>query len=583
MKKYLAMLCALLMLTSFASCGDSQENSFELSDSVSESTTEESITEKATTVKTTKATTTKMTEPTTTVSDYETYENDYYIMSVSPEWDSWSENNYKWFDISSNLKLKLWGAPTDLRYDNNKDFAEYWVNDANNDSRISYTSEVCVFGKNYFAKSSKDEYASYVCQNGEYVNFFDFYIGDEFGENEEKIISDILSSVKLKYMNESTEKPAEKTTKATTAKVKNKKFTFEYLSFELPENCEVEEDEEHALYTFEDFSFISIMKNSGASQFDLYNSDDSLKQLAFEVTISSMIDSSDLEKSGESEVTSINGEFALKQEAKMYGYFDVTIYAFVYDDNMYVICFTSMMGTDAYDMQGEIIKSISFNNNSNNTTDGILEPATDKRVTEKPAESPTKAPSVESRNSFEPFTVSGTGSTVIKDVNIPAEFVVYNATHNGEHNFIARFYDCDDGRKSLVNEIGNYSCTQIFDATDIDDSSSGMLEVDADGDWSITFSPVKAIVSNETSTSFSGHGADITGAFKSTGNMVCTVSHDGKHNFIVRAYELTENGDRESVANEIGEYSGQSVIRTKKDTLYFFNVDADGNWTIDVE
>lgn len=204
-------------------------------------------------------------------------------------------------------------------------------------------------------------------------------------------------------------------------------------------------------------------------------------------------------------------------------------------------------------------------------------------TTEKSTEKSTEPQIIESTNSFEPFTISGTGSVVIKDVNIPAEFIVYNATHNGEHNFIVHFYDCDDRLKSLVNEIGNYSCTQIFNATNIDDSSSGMVEVDADGDWSITFSPVKAVVNNETSTSFSGYGSDITGAFKSTGNMVCTVSHDGEHNFIVHAYELTEDGDRESVANEIGEYNGQCVIRTKKDTLYFFEVDADGNWTIDVE
>lgn len=360
-----------------------------------------------------------------------------------------------------------------------------------------------------------------------------------------------------------------KTEPAATIKVKNKKFTFEDLSFELPENCEVEEETNNTLYTFEDFSFISMVKQSGASEFDLYNSDDSLKQLMFETMISSMIDSGGLEKSGEAGTTNINGEFALKQEAKMYGEFShVSIYAFVYGDNMYVICFTSMgeEGTQAYDTQDKIIKSISFSEDT-------------KTATNKP----TEPPAIKSTNSFEPFTISGNGSTVISDIDIPAEFIVYSATHNGESNFIAHFYDCNDGRESLVNEIGNYSCTQVLDATDIDDSSSGMVEVDADGDWSITFSPVKTVVNTETSTSFSGYGADITGAFKSTGNMICTVSHDGSSNFVVHAYELTEDGDREPVANEIGEYNGQCVIRTKKDTLYFFNVEADGNWTINVE
>lgn len=135
-----------------------------------------------------------------TISDYETYENDFYTMKVSSEWDSWSENSWKWFNISPNLKLKLWGASTDLRYNNNKDFAEYWVNDANNDERITYPFEVSVFGENYFAHSIEDNCFSYVCQNGEIINFFDFHFKDALSENEEKIISDILTSVKLKYM-----------------------------------------------------------------------------------------------------------------------------------------------------------------------------------------------------------------------------------------------------------------------------------------------------------------------------------------------------------------------------------------------
>lgn len=425
MKKYLAILCTLLMLTSFASCGDNQESSSEPSESILEVTTEELTTEpETTTIKTTTVkTTTKVTTTKTTAS-------------------------------------------------------------------------------------------------------------------------------------------------ATKTEIKNKKFTFEDLSFELPENCEEDKETDHVSYRFEDLSFISIIKSPGASQFDLYNSDNSLKQLTFEVMLSSIMENSSAEKIGESEKTSVDGEFALKQKAQMYGFADVVFYAFVYGDNMYTIGFTTMGegNTQAYDIQDEVIKSISLNEDT-------------KTKNEKTTESST----IKIFNSFEPFTISGSGSTVIRDVNIPAEFIVYNATHNGEHNFIARFYDCNDGRESLVNEIGNYSCTQIFDATDIDDSSPGMVEVDADGDWSITFSPVRAVVSNETSTSFSGYGADITGAFKSTGNMVCTVSHDGSSNFIVHAYELTENGDREPVANEIGEYNGQCVIRTKKDTLYFFAVDADGNWTIDVE
>lgn len=55
MKKYLSMLCVLMLMTSFVSCGNSQENGFEPSISVSELVTEEETTDS-------EATTEKITE-----------------------------------------------------------------------------------------------------------------------------------------------------------------------------------------------------------------------------------------------------------------------------------------------------------------------------------------------------------------------------------------------------------------------------------------------------------------------------------------------------------------------------------------
>ena len=71
MKKFLSTICALMLMTSFTSCGDTQESSSELSGSVSELTTEEDTNESETTAPeetTTKATviettTEKITEP----------------------------------------------------------------------------------------------------------------------------------------------------------------------------------------------------------------------------------------------------------------------------------------------------------------------------------------------------------------------------------------------------------------------------------------------------------------------------------------------------------------------------------------
>lgn len=123
MKKYLAMLCALLMLTSFASCGDSQENSSELSDSVSELVTEEVTTE-------------ELTEPeqVTTVSFEEefdifdisrksetiTLKHRYYINYISMEMPMNSEHSKSL--LQDDVFEKSDGSKITIRIEKNNDF-----------------------------------------------------------------------------------------------------------------------------------------------------------------------------------------------------------------------------------------------------------------------------------------------------------------------------------------------------------------------------------------------------------------------------------------------------------------------------
>lgn len=81
MKKYLAMLCALMMLTVLPSCGDSQESSSKPSSSASESDTEENTTEESTIEPVTEKPTEKE-----IVLDSE-WECDYLTIAKSSEWE----------------------------------------------------------------------------------------------------------------------------------------------------------------------------------------------------------------------------------------------------------------------------------------------------------------------------------------------------------------------------------------------------------------------------------------------------------------------------------------------------------------
>lgn len=86
MKKLLATICALMMMTGFVSCGDTQESSSEPSSSVSESATEEVTTEPVTEEPTEKE----------VVLDSE-WENDYLKISICSEWSTEeNENSIRW-------------------------------------------------------------------------------------------------------------------------------------------------------------------------------------------------------------------------------------------------------------------------------------------------------------------------------------------------------------------------------------------------------------------------------------------------------------------------------------------------------
>lgn len=558
MKKYLSMICALLTLTAFTSCGDSNSSSDgsevsenSISDSVAEDTTEEeteSETEQETTTK-----------------------KQVYDLDLNID-----------FNIAS-LSIPSFCKIQDKSEDDTQAHLRFsWEDDKYHQIIFYFYKDTKQYLKEKFDKNNITD--TFVISENEYMIDPDAYSSTtifftnkvasgriHYNDEDEELVKQIIETIKFKTAGIKTTE-----TKKTDIKVNAR---IGDIVFKIPDGYEKknnasDESMEAVTYKYDNGDMINIAKQSGVSQFEWDTIDEESKKAVFEAFITSAL-SNYFDKVGDLETITIGGTFAVKQNAVYSGTtIPLTSYAFVYGDNLYLFMFTNMTDT-----QKEVIDSIEFSEIwQSGSTD---KETTTEKVTEK--EEVTEPSIIETTSSFEPFTISGTGSTVIKDINIPAEFVVYSAAHNGTSNFIAHFYDCNDRRESLVNEIGNYSCTQIFDATDIDASSSGMIEIDADGDWSITFSPVKSVISSETSTSFSGYGANITGAFLSTGNMACTVSHDGSSNFIVHAYELTEDGDRRPVANEIGEYNGQCVIKTKKDTLYFFNVYADGNWTIDVE
>jgi hypothetical protein len=189
-------------------------------------------------------------------------------------------------------------------------------------------------------------------------------------------------------------------------------------------------------------------------------------------------------------------------------------------------------------------------------------------ATLEPTPSPTPAPT------FTTIKLSGRGDKVPR-FTIPADVAaIVTFTHNGSANFIVTSIGADGAELDvLVNEIGNFSGTVLFD-TSIGEHSVA-FKIQADGAWTATIKPVSGARSWNPTTALAGRGDDVIQVAPTVSGLVtATISHKGAANFIVEAY----NGSSvDLLVNEIGNFSGQEIL---PDGTFLLSVQADGTWTV---
>jgi hypothetical protein len=126
----------------------------------------------------------------------------------------------------------------------------------------------------------------------------------------------------------------------------------------------------------------------------------------------------------------------------------------------------------------------------------------------------------------------------------------------------------------LVNEIGNYKGTRLFNADESEGTKA--LKIEADGSWSIVVKPVAQARQWSGAGRITGTGSDVLiYGGRTDGITTVQIDHKGKSNFVVYSYS-TESG-RDLLVNEIGRYSGESLLPAGTVVLA---VEADGSWTI---
>lgn len=174
---------------------------------------------------------------------------------------------------------------------------------------------------------------------------------------------------------------------------------------------------------------------------------------------------------------------------------------------------------------------------------------------------------------FASKTFSGTGDDVIA---APAGMGtgVIKAEFTGEGNFIVTSLNSSYGYEDLVfNEINTFTGADVYgDLHWVVGGPVSYLEVEADGPWTMTLSPIDSA----SQLPASGRGS---GVYKYDGGAVrATLSHSGTSNFIVEQFLDDAEGEREwdLIVNEIGATKGAYLLNKGPSIVV---IDADGAWT----
>ncbi|WP_368503160.1 hypothetical protein AB3N04_12945 [Alkalihalophilus sp. As8PL] len=176
---------------------------------------------------------------------------------------------------------------------------------------------------------------------------------------------------------------------------------------------------------------------------------------------------------------------------------------------------------------------------------------------------------------IELIELNGTGDTATEFFNLSGEFATIELKHSGSRNFIVRMKDASGmENESLANDIGNYEGkTFLF----LSNTGEHLLDVKADGDWSVIIDQnIPDEITNEP-VSLSGSGDDVIFVHLKSGLKRFELKHNGERNFIVRV------NDEFSLVNEIGKYEGSTTETVADEAIYAISVKADGEWSINIE
>ena len=155
--------------------------------------------------------------------------------------------------------------------------------------------------------------------------------------------------------------------------------------------------------------------------------------------------------------------------------------------------------------------------------------------TPAPTPTPTPAPPPEP----EPVTYKGDGDDISPKFELTLGIATFEMSHSGMRNFIVTLLsETGETIDLLVNTIGQYTGTKAVGVQQkpILGAKPGVhiINIQADGSWSITVRQPRFSSAPGLPQSFSGKGDSVSSSFQlNEGLATFTFTHDGTRNFIV--------------------------------------------------
>lgn len=169
---------------------------------------------------------------------------------------------------------------------------------------------------------------------------------------------------------------------------------------------------------------------------------------------------------------------------------------------------------------------------------------------------------------FDESTVTGAGDSVV-DIPCSGTPCAIELHHDGGSNFAVWCVDSSGNNLDLmVNTIGQYSGI-VTDFSDSDDAA--MLSINADGNWSATFRPLKNIQQMTNGAQMQGDNVVYLDEQSLT---KLNITNQGSSNFTVKAIGMNKS---DLLVNEIGAYNGTVIWNEPQSILI---VHSDGQWSM---